>query len=73
MTKMLSFFANGNVILALEVTFFFEKIFIYKLYYFSKLKGGYNLSSISESMCSCVSTLLGDMCPSVVTLNTKYQ
>jgi len=47
MTKMLSFFANGNVILA--------------------LKGGYKLSLISESMSGCVSILLGDKCPSIMT------
>ncbi|KXJ09926.1 polyamine deacetylase HDAC10 [Exaiptasia diaphana] len=27
------------------------------------LEGGYNLTSVEESMCSCTSTLLGDPCP----------
>ena len=28
-------------------------------------QGGYNLSSISESVSSCVSVLLGNICPSL--------
>ncbi|CAB4035668.1 histone deacetylase 6 isoform X1, partial [Paramuricea clavata] len=27
------------------------------------LEGGYNLTSVAESLCSCVTTLLGDPCP----------
>ncbi|EDO33321.1 predicted protein, partial [Nematostella vectensis] len=27
------------------------------------LEGGYNITSVAESMCSCTSTLLGDPCP----------
>jgi histone deacetylase 6 len=37
------------------------------------LEGGYNLTSISESMSNCVSTLLGDPCPSVPPINPKIQ
>lgn len=36
-------------------------------------KGGYNLNSISESMCSCVSILLGDQCPSQAPTIAKPQ
>ncbi|CAF0704332.1 unnamed protein product [Brachionus calyciflorus] len=35
------------------------------------LEGGYNLTSISESMASCVSILLGDKCPSLPPINAK--
>nr|QDF21420.1 histone deacetylase 6 isoform X2 [Brachionus koreanus] len=35
------------------------------------LEGGYNLLSISESMASCVSILLGDRCPSIPPINAK--
>ena len=31
--------------------------------YFVYLQGGYNLTSVAESLCSCVCTLLGDSCP----------
>lgn len=53
MTKMLSFLANGKVIMGLE--------------------GGYNLTSISESINSCASVLLGDTCPSLPPINAKPQ
>lgn len=40
--------------------------FILKLSLFSLIclfQGGYNLSSVEESMCACTSSLLGDPCP----------
>jgi len=53
MTKMLSYLADGRVVMGLE--------------------GGYNLSSISESVSSCVSVLLGDTCPSLPPINARPQ
>ena len=37
------------------------------------LEGGYNLNSISESMASCVSMLLGDTCPAQITTIPRPQ
>lgn len=37
------------------------------------LEGGYNLNSISESMSSCVSMLLGDSCPPPTTTIPRPQ
>lgn len=39
---------------------------VLKLLLFSLIclsQGGYNLSSVEESMCACTSSLLGDPCP----------
>ncbi|XP_046854295.1 histone deacetylase 6-like [Xenia sp. Carnegie-2017] len=36
------------------------------------LEGGYNLSSVAESLCSCVKTLLGDPCPLLEPMNISH-
>ena len=37
--------------------------FVLKLLLDLCFQGGYNLSSVEESMCACTSSLLGDPCP----------
>ena len=65
MTRMMTFLANGKVVLGLEVRFYLLMLNNSSCNKLNFVKGGYNLSSISESVSSCVSVLLGNICPSL--------
>ena len=73
MTKILCNLANGKVIMALEVWNDFLVILLSVFIYRLIEKGGYNLNSISESMSSCVSALLGDPVVNMPPTHAKFK